>query len=166
MPNRRLLLKRATKWLATTMVLLPLARAAKTPVYIVKPSELAKPFAFKAFSYNSDEAILLRLPDNWREQELKTLQADEKIRDTGILQVMVNAKPWFFIAYWRACPHAGCAINLPDAQNQFYCPCHATLFTAQSGAVRSGPSQLPLQRLRLAYDDLGIYATGTFEPGE
>jgi Rieske Fe-S protein len=165
MPDRRFLLKRAAQLLAATVVP-PTAIAATAPAYIAKPAELNYPFDFQEFQYDSGAAILLRLPNDWREKELKTLKAGEKLRDNGVLEVMMLVQPWFFIAYWRTCPHEGCSVRPPDAQRELHCPCHGSVFAAQSGAVLSGPAHWPLRRLRLAYDGVGIYAIGTFRLGE
>jgi menaquinol-cytochrome c reductase iron-sulfur subunit len=37
------------------------------------------------------------------------------------------------------CPHMGCTIAWHEGQNEFYCPCHASVFTPD-GTYVSGPS--------------------------
>jgi cytochrome b6-f complex iron-sulfur subunit len=33
-----------------------------------------------------------------------------------------------FLAVYRRCPHLGCIVNWEEAEEQFYCPCHASSF--------------------------------------
>ncbi len=44
------------------------------------------------------------------------------------------------------CPHMGCTVAWHDAQNQFYCPCHASVFTPE-GVHVSGPSPRDMDAL-------------------
>lgn len=48
-----------------------------------------------------------------------------------------------FLALYRKCPHLGCAVPWDEAQGNFNCPCHTSLFN-EKGEVLSGPSPRPL----------------------
>lgn len=42
-------------------------------------------------------------------------------------------------AFTAVCPHQGCLVNQVKA-NQIVCPCHGSLFSAETGAVLQGPA--------------------------
>ncbi len=48
-----------------------------------------------------------------------------------------------FIAFWQRCTHLGCSVPWVDAENQFHCPCHGSLYDAH-GVVTGGPAPRPL----------------------
>jgi menaquinol-cytochrome c reductase iron-sulfur subunit len=48
-------------------------------------------------------------------------------------------------AFGPQCTHLGCAYHWDDAKNEFLCPCHNSVFSAD-GAVLSGPAPRPLDR--------------------
>lgn len=47
------------------------------------------------------------------------------------------------IALWQKCTHLGCAVPWVEAENQFHCPCHGSLFD-NVGVVKGGPAPRPL----------------------
>lgn len=47
------------------------------------------------------------------------------------------------IAYWQRCTHLGCAVPWAQAEGQFHCPCHGSLFDKR-GVVTGGPAPKPL----------------------
>jgi len=49
------------------------------------------------------------------------------------------------VAFGPQCTHLGCAYHWEDPKNQFLCPCHSSLFSAD-GKVVSGPAPRPLDR--------------------
>ena len=49
------------------------------------------------------------------------------------------------IAFGPQCTHLGCAYHWDDAQSEFVCPCHNSLF-GLDGRVISGPAPRPLDR--------------------
>ncbi len=48
-----------------------------------------------------------------------------------------------FMALWQRCTHLGCSVPWVDAENQFHCPCHGSLYD-EHGLVTGGPAPRPL----------------------
>lgn len=48
-----------------------------------------------------------------------------------------------FLALWQRCTHLGCTIPWREAEGQFNCPCHSSLFDTV-GEVISGPAPRPM----------------------
>jgi cytochrome b6-f complex iron-sulfur subunit len=48
-----------------------------------------------------------------------------------------------FLALYQRCPHLGCAVPYVDAENQFHCPCHGSLYNL-TGVVTGGPAPRPM----------------------
>lgn len=48
-----------------------------------------------------------------------------------------------FMALWQRCTHLGCSVPWVDAENQFHCPCHGSLYD-EHGVVTGGPAPRPL----------------------
>jgi Rieske Fe-S protein len=55
-------------------------------------------------------------------------------------------------AYSTVCPHEGCAVVWRDESNDFFCPCHDSLFSAD-GAWVAGPSRRGLDPLPSRHKD-------------
>jgi len=49
------------------------------------------------------------------------------------------------VAFGPQCTHLGCAYHWEERENEFLCPCHASLFSID-GKVVSGPAPRPLDR--------------------
>ncbi len=47
-----------------------------------------------------------------------------------------------FIALWQKCTHLGCSVPWVEAENQFHCPCHGSLYN-KVGEVQGGPAPRP-----------------------
>ncbi len=47
------------------------------------------------------------------------------------------------LALWQRCTHLGCTIPWQEANDQFHCPCHSSIFTPV-GDVVSGPAPRPM----------------------
>jgi menaquinol-cytochrome c reductase iron-sulfur subunit len=45
------------------------------------------------------------------------------------------------------CPHAGCFVEMADANRCFRCPCHNSVFTLDGGIVHPSPSPRPMDTL-------------------
>jgi cytochrome b6-f complex iron-sulfur subunit len=48
-----------------------------------------------------------------------------------------------FLALWQRCTHLGCTIPWDEAEDQFHCPCHGSLFNVV-GEVTGGPAPRPM----------------------
>jgi len=48
-----------------------------------------------------------------------------------------------FLALWQRCTHLGCTIPWQDAEEEFNCPCHSSIFNPV-GEVLSGPAPRPM----------------------
>lgn len=60
-------------------------------------------------------------------------------------------------AFSRTCTHLGCVVNPPTGE-VMGCPCHGSVFNAQTGAVVQGPAGSPLTQIKLEARSDGIYA--------
>jgi len=64
----------------------------------------------------------------------------------GRIAVLVRKKGGALIALSAVCTHLGCIVQWQKEKEQFLCPCHAGIFSAD-GAVLSGPPPKPLEKL-------------------
>jgi cytochrome b6-f complex iron-sulfur subunit len=64
----------------------------------------------------------------------------------GATAVVVRKQDGRLIALSAVCTHLGCIVQWQRDKEQFLCPCHAGLYTAE-GTVVSGPPPKPLARL-------------------
>jgi cytochrome b6-f complex iron-sulfur subunit len=48
------------------------------------------------------------------------------------------------LAIYQKCTHLGCAVPWVQAENQFHCPCHGSLYNP-AGEVTGGPAPRPLE---------------------
>lgn len=74
-----------------------------------------------------------------------------KVSDFAVNSVTRNLTGRFFIvrleggllAMYQRCPHLGCAVPWVEAENQFHCPCHGSLYNLE-GVVTGGPAPRPM----------------------
>jgi len=55
-----------------------------------------------------------------------------------------------FLAFDAVCPHAGCIVQYDKGNEVFVCPCHGSVFSAQTGAVENGPAPTGLARITIS----------------
>ncbi|MET1155895.1 Rieske 2Fe-2S domain-containing protein [Arthrobacter sp.] len=60
-------------------------------------------------------------------------------------------------AFSAVCTHQGCTVA--PAGDEFHCPCHGSVYSAQDGTVLDGPAPKPLQRFAAAIDGDWITVT-------
>ncbi len=54
------------------------------------------------------------------------------------------------LAVFRRCPHLGCTYRFEPSEDQFHCPCHASVFDKRTGVVLGGPATRPLDLFPVA----------------
>lgn len=57
-----------------------------------------------------------------------------------------------FLAMWQRCTHLGCTVPWREAEGQFHCPCHSSLFNRR-GEVIGGPAPRPLDLFPLRAEE-------------
>jgi thiosulfate dehydrogenase [quinone] large subunit len=66
---------------------------------------------------------------------------------SGTAALLVHPSAGTFIAFRRACTHAGCAVDISPDRRTFRCPCHGAVYDAHTGRVLAGPAPAPLPRV-------------------
>jgi cytochrome b6-f complex iron-sulfur subunit len=67
-----------------------------------------------------------------------------------------------FLALWQRCTHLGCTIPWQEAEGEFNCPCHSSIFNPV-GEVLSGPAPRPMDLFPIEIVDSEILVN-TGEP--
>jgi len=116
----------------------PVLRYVLYPLYAKASKNVWTPIgdmaAFSNLSKPVMEPLDLKQLDGWR--EVDSSQTVYVIKGaTGELGVLSSI-----------CPHMGCTVAWREDQNQFYCPCHGSVFTPD-GAYVSGPSPRAMDAL-------------------
>ncbi len=109
----------------------PVLRYVLYPLYAKSSKDTWSPIGEKGAFSNLSKPILtpldLKQVDGWR--EVDSSQAVYVTKDPqGQLGVLSSI-----------CPHMGCTVAWRQGQNDFYCPCHESVFRADGTHV-SGPS--------------------------
>lgn len=76
----------------------------------------------------------------------------------GTSAVLVRKRGGELIALSAVCTHLGCIVQWEKSKQDFLCPCHGGLYTAD-GAVTSGPPPKPLAKLPFTVTN-GIITVG------
>ncbi len=61
-----------------------------------------------------------------------------------------------FLALWQKCTHLGCSVPYVEAENQFHCPCHGSLYN-QLGEVQGGPAPRPMDFFPVTITDGQVF---------
>lgn len=69
---------------------------------------------------------------------------------------LVRMEDGSFLALWQKCTHLGCSVPWVDAENQFHCPCHGSLYN-QLGEVQGGPAPRPLDVFPVTIQDGQVF---------
>ncbi len=84
---------------------------------------------------------------------------------------LVRLEPGF-LALYRKCPHLGCVVPWVEAESDFNCPCHSSLFNVV-GEVLSGPAPRPMDTFPVeirgdeVYVDTGqVIERDAFDPSQ
>ena len=79
----------------------------------------------------------------------------------GVPAFVVQPKKGTFLAFSAVCPHAGCQVEFFAQDHAFVCPCHGSIFSANTGAVIQGPAVSGLPSIRVALGPGGeLYVDG------
>ena len=78
---------------------------------------------------------------------------------TGDPALVIQPKSGTFVAFDAVCPHAGCIVQYDQADRLIVCPCHGSVFNANTGDVEQGPAPTGLKRITIAEGSDGqLYA--------
>jgi cytochrome b6-f complex iron-sulfur subunit len=69
---------------------------------------------------------------------------------------LVRMEDGGFLAIWQKCTHLGCSVPWSEAETQFHCPCHGSLFN-QVGEVTGGPAPRPLDLFPVTLQDGQVF---------
>jgi Rieske Fe-S protein len=70
--------------------------------------------------------------------------------------VVVKATDGTVHAFSSTCTHQGCTVA-KVANGKITCPCHGSVFDANTGAVLAGPAPAPLPKIRVTVRDGEVY---------
>jgi Rieske Fe-S protein len=144
--NRRTALKSLTVGGAAVTFGTQLAFAQAEPqVDIGELKKLAKDWDSLPFRYDDDAALLVRVPAAGKPERA--------------LEVSIDSKKSYLVAYMQVCPHTGC---LPDLKpnHQLECPCHGSVFNANDGGLKKGPARRGLDGIKLEVRGANVFAVG------
>ncbi|MGI8712931.1 MAG: Rieske (2Fe-2S) protein, partial [Solirubrobacteraceae bacterium] len=74
----------------------------------------------------------------------------------GQPDIVIRQSDGTLVAHSAVCPHAGCTVDYQGGQ--IVCPCHGSIFNAQTGAVITGPASTPLAPRKVLEHGGEIYA--------
>lgn len=63
---------------------------------------------------------------------------------------LINNEDGLMAMYWK-CVHLGCTVPWIEAEAQFHCPCHGSLYD-RNGVVTGGPAPRPLDLMKVTAD--------------
>ncbi len=78
---------------------------------------------------------------------------DETFKNTG--RFYLSRTEDGLLALYRKCVHLGCIVPWNDAEDQFHCPCHGSLYN-RKGEVLGGPAPRPLDLFAISVADGGL----------
>ena len=61
-------------------------------------------------------------------------------------------------AFSSVCTHLGCDVNKVSG-GKIFCPCHGSVFDAQTGAAVQGPASSPLPKLEVTVENGDVYSS-------
>jgi Rieske Fe-S protein len=127
-----------------------LAQTSPEPEVVVgELKKLAKDWDSLAFEYDSEAALVVRVPSTSKPKRA--------------LEVKIEGKQAFLVAYTQVCTHAGCKPALKPTRT-LECGCHGSVFQAADGSVQKGPARQALQALKLEVRGATVAAVGRTLP--
>jgi Rieske Fe-S protein len=115
----------------------PGANLEKTGLKIAVLADFPKPGSYKTFDAAGIPAMI--------------------VRTTGAQPEGITVNDINLLAFSRQCTHLGCTVNEP-VEEALGCPCHGSVFNAQTGEVVNGPAGTPLPKIKLEVRQDGVYA--------
>jgi Rieske Fe-S protein len=115
----------------------PGANLEKTGLKIAVLADFPKPGSYKTFDAAGIPAMI--------------------VRTTGAQPEGISVNDINLLAFSRQCTHLGCTVNEP-VEEALGCPCHGSVFNAQTGEVVNGPAGTPLPKIKLEVRQDGVYA--------
>lgn len=85
-------------------------------------------------------------------------------RDPAGKFFLINNDDGVLALYWK-CPHLGCTVPWMDAQDEFECPCHGSVYD-RTGVLIAGPAPRPMDLMEVSVDDAGNLLVNTGEISE
>jgi Rieske Fe-S protein len=126
------------------------AQTEKQPEVLVGDlKKLGKDWDTLSFEYDGEAALVTRVPSSSKPKRA--------------LEVKIEGKTAFLVAYTQVCTHAGCKPALKPSRT-LECGCHGSVFKAADGSVQKGPARQPLQALKLEMRGMNLFAVGRTEP--
>lgn len=122
----------------SALLAVPVLRYVLYPLYAkgagTEWSDIGEMSEFADSKYPVRKTVTFTQRDGWR--EVVSAQSVYVSRTTaGELEILS-----------AICPHLGCSVSWQQAQNDFLCPCHGSIFKPD-GMVISGPSPRGMDRL-------------------
>ena len=100
--------------------------------------------------------LVARISD-LKEGQLKVVMAKNLAgRPVGVSLILQGS---VVSAHSVICTHRGCLVV--ESGNQLVCPCHGSVFNGTSGAVITGPAEIPLATFKVAQVGDEIYIVGS-----
>jgi Rieske Fe-S protein len=79
----------------------------------------------------------------------------------GSGSILVHLSNGNFVAYNKACTHAGVPVYYDSGSQQLKCPAHGAIFDpANNGKPLAGPANGPLQNITIRVNSDGTITTG------
>jgi len=94
------------------------------------------------------------------------IQKDSFLTQNELLDVwVIKHSPTAATVYSPMCTHLSCQYDWKDAEQQFVCPCHASVFDP-NGKVTAGPAPRPLDTLPYKIQNGELFVQwATYKPG-
>ena len=80
-------------------------------------------------------------------------------RDQAGKFFLINNEDGLLALYWK-CPHLGCTVPWNEAEGDFHCPCHGSVYD-RFGVRIAGPAPRPMDLMAVTVDDSGNVTVDT-----
>ena len=118
-----------------------IALAVPTAVYLLIPPRFRKPSGYTDAGDISQIPIGVPTELTFVESGVDGWRAVSQRRNAWVVKQTTGS----IVAFGPQCTHLGCAYHYEEAQKQFICPCHGSVFSV-AGNVTAGPAPRSLDR--------------------